>query len=103
MNKYRNKRTDGFDSKKERDRYYELLLLQRAGRICALSRQVPFELTPKRRVGKKLIRESVYIADFTYWEDGHFVVEDCKGFRTKEYNLKKKILLDKYGYLIRET
>jgi len=106
-NKYHNKkviwRGEKFDSIKERDRYAELLLLQRARKITGLSRQVAFQLTQNHRVDGELIRESSYIADFTYWEDGKFVVEDCKGFRTDLYRLKKKMLLEKYGYLIRET
>ena len=106
-NKYHNRRIEWhgemFDSVKERDRYAELLLLQRARKITGLSRQVKFQLTQNHRVGKELVRESSYIADFTYWEDGNFVVEDCKGYRTETYKLKKKMMLEKYGYLIRET
>lgn len=106
-NKYHNKKTvwrgEKFDSLRERDRYAELLLLQRAGAISGLSRQVEFELTPNIRVEGKLYRKSVYVADFTYWENGKFIVEDCKGYRTDVYKLKKKLMLAKWGYLIRET
>ena len=107
MNKYHNKkvfwRGEKFDSKRERDRYAELLLLQKARKITGLSRQVEFQLTPNIRIDGQLIRKSVYIADFTYWEDGKFIVEDCKGYRTDVYKLKKKMIAEKYGYLIRET
>ena len=105
--KYNNRvcywRGEKFDSQRELDRYQELLILQRAGRISGLSRQVRFELTPNIRYEGKLIKKAEYVADFTYWEQGKFVIEDCKGYQTDLYKLKKKIILDKYGYLIRET
>ena len=41
--------------------------------------------------------------DFVYQEDGHTVVEDCKGFRTPEYRIKKKLMLWVHGIKIRET
>lgn len=108
QNKYHNKKVEWhgeqFDSIKERDRYIELLLMQRARMINNLSRQVHFELTPNTHVNGEFIRKSEYVADFTYWDkDGHFVVEDCKGFKTDTYILKKKMLLYRYGYLIKET
>lgn len=115
-NKYRNQKTNGFDSRKEADRYYELQLLERAGEIKDLRRQVKFILTPTQREppvvgprggltpGALIERESFYRADFTYYtKDGEYVVEDCKGMRTREYILKRKILLDKYGIRIKET
>ena len=106
-NKYGNKRCEWqgekFQSEKELDRYKELLLLQRARKINNLSRQVRFELTPNMHIDGEFIRKSEYIADFTYWENGKFIIEDCKGFQTDVYKLKKKMIADKYGYLIRET
>lgn len=48
-------------------------------------------------------RKCTYVADFTYREDGEFIVEDYKGFKTEEYKIKKKLLLERYGYRIRET
>jgi len=94
VNKYGNKRTNGFDSIKEFNRYQELKLLERAGKISGLSTQVPFDLIPKQYDdnGKFLFHGITYVADFTYWKDGQYIVEDCKGFKTKEYQLKKKML-----------
>ena len=50
MRKYRNEKTVvaglTFDSKAEARRYGELQLLERAGRISDLRRQVPIELAP---------------------------------------------------------
>lgn len=110
MSKYNSKKTvvDGqvFDSKKEANRYQELLLLEKAGVIKNLSRQVKFVLIPPQRDenGKVVERECSYKADFVYYEeDGETVVEDVKGFRTKEYIIKRKLMLYQYGIRIREV
>lgn len=109
MSKYNSKKTvvDGqkFDSKKEARRYQELLLLEKAGEIKNLSRQVKFVLIPSQRDenGKVVERECSYKADFTYEEGIKTVVEDVKGYRTKEYIIKRKLLLYKYGIRIREV
>lgn len=106
--KYNNKKVtvngQVFDSKKEANRYKELLLLEKAGVIKNLSRQVKFVLIPSQRdeSGKVIERECSYKADFKYEEDGKTVVEDVKGFRTKEYIIKRKLLLWQYGIRIRE-
>ena len=93
-----------FDSQKEARRYRELALLERAGQISDLKRQVRYELIPTQRIGGKVVEKPcVYIADFVYTENGETVVEDTKGFRTKEYRIKKKLLLYVHGIQIRET
>lgn len=110
MSKYNSKKTvvDGqiFDSKKEANRYKELRLLEKAGEIKDLRTQVKFKLIPAQRdeaTGKVIERECSYKADFVYYEeDGETVVEDVKGFRTKEYIIKRKLLLYQYGIRIRE-
>ena len=82
-----------FDSVKEARRYIDLNLLQRAGQIHDLQIQVPFILIPKQKDSKgRVIREVKYIADFVYTEKGRKVVEDVKGYRTKEYQIKKKLM-----------
>jgi hypothetical protein len=43
------------------------------------------------------------VADFTYMEDGKLVVEDCKGFKTDVYKIKKKLMLWVHGIRIKET
>lgn len=109
MNKYHNKETilDGikFQSKREATRYAELKLLQRAGKISDLRLQVPFELLPtQRRNGKVVERPATYIADFVYCDkSGELVVEDAKGHRTKEYVLKRKMVLWFHGIQIKEV
>lgn len=99
-----------FDSVKEARRYNELLLLQRAGELRDLKRQVPFELLPTQREesnGKKcrVVEHPVkYIADFTYTDKhGRFIVEDVKGIRTKEYIIKRKLMLYFFKIKIREV
>lgn len=93
-----------FDSKKELTRYLELSLLQRAGKIRDLQRQVKFELIPAQKVDGKLVeRAASYVADFVYLMDGKKIVEDTKGFRTKDYILKRKMMLFFHGIRIKEV
>ena len=107
MSKYRSKKVvvDGiqFDSKKEAKRWTELRLLERAGAITELDRQVKFELIPSQRIdGKVVERACSYIADFVYNENGKKVVEDTKGIRTTDYIIKRKLMLFVHGIRIRE-
>lgn len=110
-----------FDSKKEARRFLELTALEQAGKIHGLRRQVKYLLIPEQRErcaeiyksgpkkgqfkpGRVLERECAYYADFDYYEeDGTHVVEDVKGMRTKEYRLKRKMLLYKYQIRISEV
>ena len=100
--KYGNKKTiiDGitFDSALEAARYSELKLLQRAGAIRDLKLQPVFELIPGFTKNGVTYRKTVYKADFAYFdvEKGKTVIEDTKGFKTKEYILKKKLF--EYNY-----
>ena len=103
-NKYHNHKGEGFDSKLEKARYQELVLLQRAGRISELNRQVRYELIPAQyKDGKCIYRSVSYVADFTYKENGRLVVEDSKGYKTPEYIIKKKLMYQVHGIIIRET
>jgi len=99
--KYGNKKTRGYDSKREAARAQELVLLLRFGEIKDLREQVPIELTPK--MGKE--RASFWIADFIYVETAtnEEIWEDCKGMRTALYILKRKMIRHRYGKIIRET
>lgn len=95
-----------FDSKKELLRYSELKLLERAGQISDLRRQVPFELVPRQIVDGRVIERAVkYIADFTYWQNGQLVVEDVKSdaTRTDAYKIKRKLMLSVRGIRIKEV
>ena len=93
------------------------MLLQKAGEIKDLERQVKFELIPTQRepdtIGKrggihkgKVIENGVsYVADFVYTDcrSGKTVVEDSKGMRTKDYIIKRKLMLWIHGIRIFET
>jgi hypothetical protein len=99
--KYHNKKCEykglKFDSLKERNHYIVLEHLEKTNQIKDLKRQVKFELQPSFKLNGKTIRAINYIADFTYLKDGVLVVVDTKGFRTKDYLLKKKMFQYKYS------
>jgi hypothetical protein len=125
--KYYNVKTrtsDGlvFDSTKEARRWEQLLLLQRAGKITSLQRQVPYELLPNQyetyeryskkgerlKDGTKLVERAVnYVADFVYTdaETGENIVEDAKSpaTRTKDYIIKRKLMYAIHGIRIHEV
>lgn len=111
MSKYGNRKTelDGmiFDSRKEAARWCELKLMERAGLITDLFRQFPFTILPAQRneKGKVIERPVKYVADFVYTDKntGKTVVEDAKGVRTKEYILKRKMMLYLHGIRIKEV
>ena len=126
MNKYGNKKVviDGevFDSKREAKRYQELKLLERCGAIDGLRRQETYYLIPTQREkstrvyqkgrkkgqpieGKVIEKPVTYIADFAYMDraTGELVVEDVKGVRTKDYIIKRKLMLYIHGIKIQEV
>lgn len=110
MNKFHNKITyvDGirFHSAKEARRWKELQLLERAGHISDLRRQVKYILIPTQYddKGKLLFRGVNYFADFVYRDRaGKIVVEDCKGFRTEVYKIKAALMYLNYRIKVLET
>ena len=99
-------RIDGitFDSKAEAERWFQLVWLQSVGKISNLQRQVEFTLIPAQNIdGKCVERACKYKADFVYLEDGKRVVEDVKGMKTKDYIIKRKLMLYVHGIRIREV
>lgn len=85
-----------FDSMREARRWGELRLMERAGEIRNLRRQVRIPM--EGRDGPILTptgRHAVYVADFVY-EDRRLnwaeVIEDAKGHPTPEFRLKRAIL-----------
>lgn len=108
--KYGSKKTilDGqvFDSRREARRYMELKWLERAGEISDLKTQVGFELIPAQTDERGKVVECAvkYVADFVYKDkNGDTVIEDAKGFCTREYVLKRKLMLFRYGFRIIEV
>lgn len=127
--KYRNNKVtvDGFtfDSRKEANRYCELKMLERAGRITNLDLQKVFVLIPAQyeesgeaytrgknagqpKRGRCLEQAVTYRADFYYKENGKEVVEDVKGYRDPasgsyaRYTIKRKLMLYIHGIRIKE-
>lgn len=121
MSKYHNRKVtvDGitFDSVKEANRYKELKVLERAGLVHDLQLQVKFKLIPAQREwtdettasgkpkkGKILEHECSYVADFVYKNRyGLQVVEDVKGFKTKDFIIKRKLMLWIHGIRVKEV
>lgn len=114
MSKYGAKKTevDGivFDSKKEAKRYKILREKELAGEIRDLELQKKFVLIPAQYAdvdGKRkcVERACEYRADFCYKNAGDdvLVVEDTKGFKTKDYIIKRKLMLHEYGLRIKEV
>ena len=121
MNKYHNRRvktSDGVvhDSRKEANRWVDLKLLEGAGEITDLKRQMEFLLIPpqyeeittgkrtKKKKRKLVERAVVYRADFVYHDKyGNMVIEDTKGFKTREEIIKRKLRRYVYGISITEV
>ena len=123
MSKYHSRKItrDGevFDSIKEYRRFVELSLLESAGTITNLKRQVEFILIPAQWVtferysdktgnrlkdGRKCVEQKCsYFADFVYFKDGQKIVEDTKGIKTKDYIIKRKLMLKIHGIKIEEV
>lgn len=99
--KYRNvkqKTPDGtFDSNREFDRWAQLRILERAGLISALKRQVPYPIEING------VKVCTYVADFVYIELGQKIVEDAKGMRTSTYILKRKLMQAVHNITIKEV
>lgn len=108
-----------FDSKGEAARWQDLKLLQAAGKICELERQVVFELAPSVQYeGQKPTPPLRYKADFCYFEEGkrmggpnpRYVVEDYKGKSyggkgrmSREYKIKRHLMLAVHKIEVLET
>lgn len=89
--------THVFDSKAEANRYDELMLMERAGMI-----RYPV-MQPRWSLDINGVHICNYTADFMYWENGEQIVEDVKGVKTRDYRIRKKLMLAVYGIAIRET
>lgn len=94
-----------FDSTKEYNRYIQLRLMEKAGLISNLSRQKTLTIIDDFTYNGEKIKGINYKADFYYRnKDGQIYVEDVKPFdeksgkyrTTKDFNLKWKLLKNKY-------
>lgn len=95
-----------FASKKEMRRYVFLLDMLKMGVIKDLRLQHVFTLQEAYTTATgERIRAITYKADFTYWADGEFYVEDVKSAITKkksDYRMKVKMMQDKLGVKVDE-
>lgn len=96
MSKYGARKTvvDGitFASAKEARRYGELRLLERAGQISKL------ELQPKYPMVINGWKICTYFGDFRYRvKTGETITEDTKGVRTREFEIKRKLMRAVHG------
>lgn len=96
--------TQLFDSTKEYKRYLELLLLEKAGKIENLDRQVVLIIQESFQYHGAAVRAIKYCADFKYEKDRKTIIEDVKGYDAKKkkwlttqvFDLKWKLLKAKY-------
>lgn len=103
--KYNNVKTirDGFkfDSKREADYYSKLKVMEENHEIKSLRKQVPFQLFS---TVKGLFPKMTYKADFTYLDkEGKLNVIDVKGVKTPVYKIKKRLMYEVFGILIKEV
>lgn len=83
-----------FDSRKEAARYMALKILKGAGEVLWFARQPRFALPGGVE----------YVADFVVaWRGYEITVEDVKGFKTKEYRLKRRQVEALYSVTITEV
>lgn len=103
INKYGNVHSNGYASKREEARAWELKRLQEAGKISDLEEQVRYELIPKQD-GEAAVH---YVADFQYRDvNGELVCEDVKSPATRKipsYIIKRKLMLHRWGIRIKEV
>lgn len=93
-----------FDSKKEAERYDELMILLKGGVITDLRLQHNITITEGyKKPNGETVRPQVYKADFSYIKDGKRIYEDAKGMRTQTFINKKKTVYDLRGIEIREV
>ena len=110
QSKYHNKKVvyDGlkFDSQKEKRVYTMYKLMEQAGEIKDLQRQVEFILIEPFVLNGKKFRKTSYIADFVYYDNDmncHVIDVKSKSTKTQVYLLKKKLMALKYGIEIEEV
>lgn len=103
--KYKNKKilfeNIKFDSQKELKRYCELKMLNKLGAIKNLILQPVFELQETFKKNGITHRAIKYIADFQYFdiEKHKIIIEDVKGFKTKDFIIKQKLFEYKFKNL----
>ena len=108
--KYNNQPTERngikFDSRKEANRYEELMFLRQAGEIDNLKLQPQFTLQESYMTPEgERVRAIRYVADFSYTQGSQMVVEDVKSkaTATAQYKMKKKLMQERFGISVKEV
>lgn len=107
--KYNSTKCNGYDSIGESNRAVVLRLKEKQGIISDLKEQVTFTLIPSQYVigfnGNQICarRAMKYKCDFTYVENGVFIVEDFKGFISEKFKQKMRLMKRIFGIDIRIT
>jgi len=86
-----------FDSKAEANRYQDLRLLEQARTITGL------KLQPRFALNVNGVHVCDYVGDFEYYELGVRIIEDVKGYRTRDFRIKQKLMLAIHGIELRLT
>lgn len=94
-----------FDSRAEARRYGQLIILERAGHISGLTRQVPFVLAPSVKFeGEKRAKPAMkFTADFVYSEGGKIIVEDVKGCMTRDFTMRRHLMKSVHNIDVKVT
>lgn len=99
--------SEEFDSIAEHDRYIELLVLEKAGKISKLECHPRYEILPPQKTpeGRQNFKGVIYTPDFRYVRDGKTVVEEVKSEYTrheKDYVIRRKLILYTLGIYVEE-
>ena len=94
-----------FQSKRELTRWRELLLLQGAGHITKLRRQIKFEFAGEdgRALHTPGGNTMTHVVDFSFYRDGQLIYEDSKGVDTELGYLKRELVRYFHDVTIRLT
>jgi hypothetical protein len=87
-----------FASGLEAERWFELVLMEKAGEIRELRRQVVYRFEVEGVYIGRYTADHVYTISAT----GEEVVEDAKGFRPRGWAKQKKLMLACYGLQVKE-
>ena len=79
--------------------------MQQIQRVVSIEEQVNFLLIPSQKVGGQCAERAChYVADFRVeYADGRKEVIDVKGFKTADYIIKRKLMLQVHGIRVREV
>lgn len=105
--KYNNKKVTvngiTFDSQDEYERFLELQAMEKTGQIKNLQYHKRYVLIDKSKYGREITYEPDFVYEVT--ATGETIVEDFKSpvTKTRVYNLKKRLLAERYGIIVQEV